>query len=128
VNAVSSASQSSVVGSPGVWKSFPLPSLMLKNAQEGSSIPTKASPTVVAFNFSNLQILGETNIRLWFGPGLAPGKVLFPRSSSDFSWREAMQKPERNRRAHRRQSAPRFDVTASRLDALKPGQPARFSF
>jgi len=39
-----------------------------------------------------------------------------------------MQKPERNRRAHRRQSAPRFDVTASRLDALKPGQPARFSF
>jgi len=68
------------------------------------------------------------NIRLWFGPGLASGKVLFPRSSSDFSWREAMQKPERNRRAHRRQSAPRFDVTASRLDALKPGQPARFSF
>ncbi len=60
VNAVSSASQSSVVGSPGVWKSFPLPSLMLKNAQEGSSIPTKAGPTVVAFNFSNLQILGET--------------------------------------------------------------------
>ncbi len=33
VNAVSSASQSSVVGSPGVWKSFPLPSLMLKKAQ-----------------------------------------------------------------------------------------------
>jgi len=72
--------------------------------------------------------LVRQNIRLWFGPGLAPGKVLFPRSSSDFSWREAMQKPERNRRAHRRQSAPRFDVTASRLDALKPGQPARFAF
>src|SRR5439155_23524889 len=30
------------------------------DAQEGSSIPTKAGPTVVAFNFSNLQILGET--------------------------------------------------------------------
>ena len=40
---------------------------MLKNAQEGSSIPTKASPTVVAFNFSNLQILGARTL----GYGLA---------------------------------------------------------
>src|SRR5207253_9056245 len=84
VNAVSPAAQSSVVGSPGVWNSFPLPSLMLKKAQVFRPKPVQQLWHVIS---ATCKSLVRQNIRLWYGTGLPAGKLLFPRCSSDFSWR-----------------------------------------